>query len=257
MKLKIKAPQWHNSLLTDYERLAIFKEAIESVVKPHHIVYDLGTGSGILAMIAGRIAKKVYAIELDSFTYEYVKENIELNNFKNIEAIEGDAEIYNFKEKADVIIAEMLDTALITEPQVKVINSIHRRGLLKYRGKLIPERVVSSAQIVESPLNYIHYDEDDKYRELSNEVIYEEVNFYKINDLEVEYIFNFKLDNINKNLALKLRTYTILTNKHISGNLKMLNPPLVIPFEANKEEFSLLLRYKRGGDLESIKVEVL
>lgn len=72
--------------------------------------------------------QKVYAIELDPFTYDYAKENIKVNGFNNIEIIEGDASTYNFKEKADVVIAELLDTALIIEPQVKVMNSIIERG---------------------------------------------------------------------------------------------------------------------------------
>lgn len=58
MKLRLKVPQWHYSLLTDYERLAIFKNAIERVVDEDDVVFDLGTGSGILAMIAAKKAKK-------------------------------------------------------------------------------------------------------------------------------------------------------------------------------------------------------
>ena len=69
MKLKLSVPQWHYSMLLDRDRVAVFKEAIEKTVKPNDVVYDLGTGSGILAMIASRITKKVYAVELDPITY--------------------------------------------------------------------------------------------------------------------------------------------------------------------------------------------
>ncbi len=256
MIIKLNAPQWHLSMLTDYERLAIFKSAIENNVKENDIVYDLGTGSGILAMFAARIAKKVYAIELDSFTYEYALENIKINGFDNIEVIEGDAEYYRFKEKADIIIAELLDTALITEPQVRVINSIHKRKLLKDNGKIIPEKVISTVQLVECDLNHIYYDEEDKSKELSNEKIYEEVNFYKINKLKVSYNISLFCKKETKNLGVKIRTYTILDSNHISGPLRMLNPPLVIPLnrEGKIGEVSFKLSYIRGGDLESVKI---
>ncbi|HIP16527.1 MAG TPA: hypothetical protein EYG77_04920, partial [Methanothermococcus okinawensis] len=89
MMLKLNVPQWHYSMLQDRERLGIFKWAIEKSVKPGDIFYDVGTGSGILAMIAARIVRKVYAIELDPITYQYALENIRINGFKNIELIEG------------------------------------------------------------------------------------------------------------------------------------------------------------------------
>ncbi|WP_456419573.1 50S ribosomal protein L11 methyltransferase [Methanocaldococcus infernus] len=249
----LKVPQWHSSLLTDYERLAIFKLAIEKYAKG--IVYDLGTGSGILAMIAAKKAEKVYALELDSFTYEYAKENIERNGFKNILLYEADAEFFDYKEKADLIIAELLDTALITEPQVRVLNTVNKKKVLKEDGKIIPEKVISTVQLVDSSLSYIHYDEEDKEKELSNEIIYEEVNFYKVNPLKVSY--KFKLSGeYGENLGLKLRTYTILSEEFISGPLRMLNPPLVIPLNVDGSDVKVKLSYKRGGDLDSIKVKV-
>ena len=257
MKLKLKVPQWHYSLLTDYERLAIFKGAIENAVDEGDVVFDLGTGSAILAMIAAKKAKKVYAIELDPFTYDYAKENIKVNGFSNIEIIEGDASTYNFKEKADVIIAELLDTALITEPQVRVINSIIKRGFLKEDAKIIPAKAISTIQLVEAKLNHIYYDEDIKSEEVSEEVIYEEVDFYKINPIEVSYSIELELEKSCENLGIKLRTYTILDDKHIAGQTPMLNPPLVIPLnkKVDKGRVRINLSYRRGGDLESIKVK--
>ncbi|WP_456471689.1 50S ribosomal protein L11 methyltransferase [Methanocaldococcus sp.] len=250
----LEVPQWHSSLLTDYERLAIFKLAIEKYAKG--IVYDLGTGSGILAMIAAKKADKVYALELDSFTYEYAKKNVERNNFKNIVVLEADAELFDYKERADLIIAELLDTALITEPQVRVLNVINKKKVLKEDGKIIPERAVSTIQLVESKLNYIHYDEEDKERALSEEIIYEDVNFYKINPLKVSYKFYLR-GEYGKNLGIKLRTYTILSEEFVSGPLKMLNPPLVIPLNIEGDEVKFKLSYKRGGDLDSIKIKIL
>ncbi|WP_421077554.1 50S ribosomal protein L11 methyltransferase [Methanothermococcus sp. Ax23] len=265
MKLKLSVPQWHYSMLLDRDRVAVFKEAIEKTVKTGDVVYDLGTGSGILAMIASRITKNVYAVELDPITYEYAKENIKINNFENINLIEADASEYNFKEPADVIIAEMLDTALITEPQVPVLNSILKKGLLKEGGKIVPERAHNTAQIVIAKMGHIYYDEEVISEPISEEIHYSTVDFYKINDEEVSYNLKFNINEDIKNienisLGVRLNSYTELNEKIIAGSTPMLNPPLIIPIEnpvIKNGVLNIELSYKMGGDLESIKVKCL
>lgn len=270
MKLRLSVPQWHHSMLLDKERLAIFKRAIEKTVKPRDVVYDVGTGSGILAMFAAKIAKKVYAIELDPITYQYAIENIKVNKFDNITLIEGDAIDYNIQDRVDVIIAEMLDTALITEPQIPVINSLIRKGVLKESGKIIPERVHNTAQIVVAKMNHIYYDEEITSKPLSNEVLYSTVDFYRINKEDVSHQLEFNIPNIehiksifekceyhSDLLGIRLNTYTELTEDSIAGSTPMLNPPLIIPINNPRIEDNILkvkLSYRMGGDLESIKV---
>ncbi|ENN95702.1 hypothetical protein J422_06436 [Methanocaldococcus villosus KIN24-T80] len=254
MILELDAPQWHLSLLHDYERIAIYKKAIEENVKESDIVFDLGTGSGILAMIAALKAKRVYAIELDSFTYEYAKENIKRNGFDNIILIEGDAELYNFKENPDVIVAELLDTALIAESHVRVMNAMIKKGYINDNTKLIPKGVINTVQLVEAKFNHIYYDEKSEAKPLSEEMIYEEVSFYKINPLKMKYKFKFHLDEDYNNVGLRLKTYTILDDKHVAGPTPMLNPPLVIPVgRAKRGDLLIKLFYERGV-FESIKV---
>ncbi|ABR54818.1 methyltransferase small [Methanococcus vannielii SB] len=259
MELKLSVPQWHYSMLLDDERVSVFKEAIETSVKKGDTVFDLGTGSGILAMVAAKDAKKVYAVELDPITTEYTKRNITTNNFENIIVIESDATYYPFKEKADLVIAELLDTGLITEPQVPVLNSIIKRGLLKEGGIIIPKEVYNTAQIVAAKMNHIYYDEEVTSEKASNEVLYDTINFYKVNDEKVEYILKFEIPNDVKKPAIRLNTYTLLKDGLISGSSPMLNPPLVIPIKNNLNAgtVKIKLSYKMGGDLESIKVQVL
>ncbi|MDK2790484.1 MAG: hypothetical protein PWP15_991 [Methanothermococcus sp.] len=259
MKLNLKVPQWHYSMLLDDDRVAIFKEAIERTVKEGDVVYDLGTGSGILAMIAAQKAKKVYAIELDPITVEYTKENIENNGFDNIEVIEGDARDYVFKEKADVVVAELLDTALITEPQVPVINSIIKKGLIKDSGKIIPEEVYNTVQLVEAKMGHIYYDEEVKSKSISQEVLYDTINFYKINNEKVSYCLKFEVFEDCDFLGIRLNTYTKLIDNIVSGSTPMLNPPLVIPLNkpVKKGMVEIKLSYRMGGDLESIKVNLI
>ena len=159
----------------------------------------------------------------------------------------------------------MLDTALITEPQVPVLNSILKKGLLKEGGKIIPERAHNTAQIVIAKMGHIYYDEEVISEPISEEIHYSTVDFYKINDEEVSYNLKFNINEDIKNienisLGVRLNTYTELNEKIIAGSTPMLNPPLIIPIENPTIEDGILnikLSYKMGGDLESIKVKCL
>jgi len=56
----------HRRYLSDPVRIETFAAAIERVVRPGDIVLDLGTGTGILAMLACRAgARRVYAVEAE------------------------------------------------------------------------------------------------------------------------------------------------------------------------------------------------
>lgn len=56
-------------------------------------VWDIGAGSGSVAIEAGRIAKagRVYAIEKNTERVCQIKENIKIFKMKNVEVVEGDA----------------------------------------------------------------------------------------------------------------------------------------------------------------------
>lgn len=256
--MKFKTTPYHYDLLKDEERLAIFYEAISSKKDIGSLAYDLGCGSGILSYFLQPYFNKIISIEKDKKSYRCAKEN--LSSFSNIEVINDEVLNYNFIEKADLIVCEMLDTALIDEEQVPILN--YANSFLKENSMIIPEGVINYAELVSMEKNYIHYDEDfTKYEVLSNKVKYSEFDFYnKINE-EFETKIDFELNSdaeISKINGLKITTYTIFNEEIIASPTPMLNPPLLIPINNNlikkNNLITIKLKYIMGQGIESIKI---
>lgn len=71
-------------------------------------VIDMGTGTGILAILAAmRGAKPVYGIEIDGFAYDNAVENTKINNHAEITLINGDASALDGLPAVDVFIANI------------------------------------------------------------------------------------------------------------------------------------------------------
>ena len=64
----------HGWIVADQVRTGAYLRALEAVVKPGQVVLDIGTGVGLLAIIACRLgARKVYAVECEEIV-ELAKE---------------------------------------------------------------------------------------------------------------------------------------------------------------------------------------
>lgn len=71
-------------------------------------VIDMGTGTGILAILAAMLgAAPVTGIEIDEFAYTNALENVALNGHSEIKLINGDASALEGIEPADVFIANI------------------------------------------------------------------------------------------------------------------------------------------------------
>lgn len=137
--------------LKDMERTLAFRKAIEATVRPGDIVLEAGAGTGILSFFAAAAgAAHVYAVEIDGLLAAALRRSVDLNGLAGrITVIAGDAATSDLPSQVDVVIGELLETGLLDEEQVRVINALHRRGLLDGRSRLIPERYATSIELVE------------------------------------------------------------------------------------------------------------
>ena len=302
--MKFNVNSYHFKLLRDYERLSAFKEAIDDYAirnggdsndSTSKVTFDLGCGSGVLSYFASEYMGRIIAIELNNSTYQLAKEN--LKEFDKIQVVNDDLLSFDFSklnEKADLIICEMLDTALIDEEEVPVLN--RARKFLKDGGEIIPCGMINSAEPVFMNNHFIQYEDDEYspiYVSLGESVVYSEFDFMNeidcnfsseielkvYNKKELDKIgfeenlneekydkFNFK-ENFNieedklKINGIKITSFTKLNENIICGPTPMLNPAMLIPIEETEvkcgDSVRIRLEYVMGGGVESIKTEVL
>ena len=122
--------RYHQSLLSDTERTDGYRAAIESVVRPEHVVADLGCGSGILSMFAARAgARHVYAIDehaVIALAREFARDNGLADRITFIEASSYDVSL---PEPADVLVTEIMGNGGVDEGIVLAVADACKRWL--------------------------------------------------------------------------------------------------------------------------------
>lgn len=129
------------SLLSHKSRIQKFAQAIERMINPGDYVIDIGTGSGILAILAAQQGARVTAIDANTESLKYARDAAILNDVADkIEFVHSHFADLKTKEKADVVICEMLSSVMLIEQQIPA-SRYAINNLLKPDGKLIPEGV--------------------------------------------------------------------------------------------------------------------
>ncbi|MEM2141688.1 MAG: 50S ribosomal protein L11 methyltransferase [Candidatus Thorarchaeota archaeon] len=127
------------SLLSHRSRITKFRRAMEEVVTERSLVVDLGTGSGVLAMMAARMgARRVIAVDVEAESIRYAQLAARRNGLESrIEFVVCHFEDFVPDEPADIVVCEMLDSALLVEQQVPAVRHSLRR-VLRRGGVMLP-----------------------------------------------------------------------------------------------------------------------
>ena len=137
-------PEWHIEMLNDKERNKVYYEALKKVIGKNDTVLDIGTGSGILSMIATKFTNnKVYTCENSDIIADVAKQIISTNGLSSrIEVISKKSTDIKIKEnlpkKVDVLISEILAAEFVGEGVRETIKDAKNR-LLKEDGLMIPQ----------------------------------------------------------------------------------------------------------------------
>ena len=75
----------HRDLFLDGLREPVATEKVKSLLGKNDVVLEIGANIGYYAMIEAQLCKKVYAVEPVPSNVEFLRKNIELNGFSNID----------------------------------------------------------------------------------------------------------------------------------------------------------------------------
>jgi len=115
---------YHYQMLSDKERMNAFQTAINQVVKPGDTVVELGSGTGVLSFFAARLGAEVWSVEYNPALMESSRQFIRNNGYADkVRLVLADAATWLPPEPADVVVCEMLHSALLREKQVQVITA--------------------------------------------------------------------------------------------------------------------------------------
>lgn len=147
----------YGGMITDQVRMAAYEKALRQAIKPGALVLDIGTGTGIFALLACRFgARQVIAIE----------PNDAIQVARQMAAANGCAEKITFihdlstrvelPERADVIISDLRGVLPLFQYHIPSLIDARTR-LLAPDGILLPQCDTLWAAVVEAPEVYTDF----------------------------------------------------------------------------------------------------
>jgi protein arginine N-methyltransferase 1 len=139
----------YGAMIIDPVRMDRYVRALVQAIKPGAVVVDIGTGTGIFALLACRHgARRVYALEPDD-AIEVAREIAAANGCADrIEFIQALSTQVTLPERADVIVSDLTGALPWYSHHIPSIIDARRR-LLAPGGVLIPRRDTGWAAIVD------------------------------------------------------------------------------------------------------------
>lgn len=118
-------------MINDTGRNIFYKSAIEAAA-PGKVVCDIGTGSGLLSIIAAKAgATKVYAVEMDPGRAAFAEEMFAKLGLTNIEVVKDN--FLNTDIRADIFVSETIGSQVFNENIIAIAQHA-----LRYGGEFIP-----------------------------------------------------------------------------------------------------------------------
>lgn len=161
-------PRWHFEMMHDDERADLYDKAIRQVVSPDKLVLDVGTGSGLLALMSARAgAGQVVACEAQTAVAAVAGRIIERAGYADRVSVVPKMSTkmrvgVDLPRRADVLVTETVDCGLLGEGILPTIAHA-REHLLTPDAVIVPSQGVVIAQLVESVPLYRKNHVDELY----------------------------------------------------------------------------------------------
>ncbi|GAA0312117.1 hypothetical protein GCM10009087_22810 [Sphingomonas oligophenolica] len=135
---------WHFSIVRDEARNRVYDTALRNAIFPGCTVLEIGTGTGLLAMMAARAgAARVITCEVDPAVAAAARDNIAVNGFADRVTVVNKhstrLELGDVGGQADILVSEIVSNDLLSEGALPAHEDAVPR-LLKPGGAVIPVR---------------------------------------------------------------------------------------------------------------------
>ncbi len=133
-------------------------QALEHHVKKGDVVFDVGTGSGVLSIAAAKLgASDVRAFDLDAVAVTTAIENVKLNNVHDKVSVAEQNLLEGIEGHADVIVANLLAEILILFPEkafdtVRAGGTFISSGIIRQKKELVKSELQRVGFIIEETL---------------------------------------------------------------------------------------------------------
>merc|ERR1719201_3301977 len=147
---------YHYAMLNDKPRNEFYYKALQKVIKPDSLVLEIGTGSGLLAMMAARLgAKHVTTIEANKHLVAISRHHFAVNGLSDkitvLNRLSTDVQLDDLPYgRCNVLVSEILGTLLLGENALEFVEDARRR-LLTADAKVIPAKGVQCVRLIECP----------------------------------------------------------------------------------------------------------
>lgn len=112
---------YHRRLLDDPWRLNAYDRALRLLVQPGMVVADLGTGTGVLAMLAARLGARVHAVE-SAAVADLAEQLIHHNGLQDRVLLHrGDACIWTPPEPVDLVIGDWMGRFVVDDGMLNAV----------------------------------------------------------------------------------------------------------------------------------------
>ena len=259
--------------LADEQRTVAFKQAIEAVVKPGDVVLDVGTGSGIMAVLAAKNgARKVYAVEVGKYLHQISKQIFAASPYSHqIMPLQIEARDLNLQlvEKPDIVICEQITTGLIGEPQGPVINALKQSGVVDSQTTIIPAKFSTSVQLINFDfsfygielkfpvfIDYFTRKLPKSYQSLTEEKLVHSVSFAAPFDEKVTIKESFSISANGVVNGVLLTSNTELAEGIHLGTCISYAQPVILPLDelvvSEGSIIDVFLEYEMGQGFDSL-----
>ena len=142
--LQKNVPGWHVTMMNDNDRNNFYLSALKSVIKTSSSVFEIGTGSGLLSIMAANLgAHEINTCETNSIIANTAIKVIEDNNLSEkinvITKKSNDIKVgKDINKPADVLVSEIFSSELLREDVLPSLEDAKQR-LISKNAKIIPE----------------------------------------------------------------------------------------------------------------------